>query len=285
MKHKIRFLQFYITNVCNLACPSCLTFSNFAMKGHYRWKDYEENSKKWSEILDPEEIAILGGEPFTNPDLDNWIFGLKKYFNPSDFRISTNGTFLEKNSDRILSYIDNNINLEISAHSIEQFNKLNIFLKKYYPIKISDESQSIHSRVCTYTDTNQKSKAILIKANTFINNAVKKIDQGVFYLHNNNPEEAHKNCLIHDSSHSIAEGRLYQCALTGAGTMFSKQFKLDDESKKILSRTKSISPFDDKDTIKTFMENILKPCEQCRLCPTEIETFDFLLPNKKPKIN
>ena len=33
-------IEFYITNVCNIACPQCNRFNNWNFKGHQIWKDY-----------------------------------------------------------------------------------------------------------------------------------------------------------------------------------------------------------------------------------------------------
>ena len=67
--YKLPRVEFYITNVCNLNCDNCNRFNNFAFSGHYRWADYESSFKEWSKIIDFPEIAIIGGEPFANPDL------------------------------------------------------------------------------------------------------------------------------------------------------------------------------------------------------------------------
>ena len=114
--------EIYITNVCNLNCPNCVTYNNYAFKGHQRWQDYESVYKTWSQRLNINTIGILGGEPFGHPDLMPWIENVLKFWPDSKIEILSNGTqlsrypeivsLLETHKDRLL--------LTISAHGIKQ---------------------------------------------------------------------------------------------------------------------------------------------------------------------
>ena len=92
----VDYLEFYITNVCNLNCPDCNRFNNFAFKGHYKWDEYYEDYKKWSEILDIGEIGILGGEPLLNPDFPKFLNGIAELWPNATIRIITNGTQFDR---------------------------------------------------------------------------------------------------------------------------------------------------------------------------------------------
>lgn len=91
-KHKIDYAEFYITNVCNYACTNCNRFNNLNLKGFQKWQDFKDEYKTFSQRLDIKEIAILGGEPFLNPDIYNWIDGIAGLWPNSKIKITTNGS-------------------------------------------------------------------------------------------------------------------------------------------------------------------------------------------------
>jgi len=276
MKHKVKYLQFYIGNVCNLACPNCASYNNFAFKNQFSWHNNKLAAEQWSTILDPYEIGIIGGEPFTNPDLDNWVKGLLELFQPIDFRITTNGTYLRRDIDKVLEYTKLGVNIEISSHSDKHYLEHNNFISQHYPYPVQEDD------CVTYTN-GDKGFIEIRNATEFFNISLKNIDNGVFYMHDSNPITAHSSCPVSDC-HYIVEGNLYQCVVTATGPLFAEQFNVDTKSKDLLSRVKSISPFDSQDKIDNFLNNIETPCEQCALCPEKIKIEKFELPNKKIKI-
>ena len=288
MKHKLEFVQFYINNVCNLACPHCVSYNNLAFKGQFDWKSNEVSAQKWSELIDPYEVAIIGGEPFTNPDLNNWVYGLKKYFNPPDFRITTNGTFLSRDIDKIKEYIDANVNIEISAHSRKHFEDSIAFIKSQFPdwtTEIVEDEPEWDHIVKRFIKQSDKGWLQVRTAYKFWDSSIKEIKDGVIYMHNNDPELAHSKCEMSDC-HYIVEGRLYKCVVTATAPMLARQFSLDKASNDLLQLTKSVSPFDNSSTIDEFITNILEPCDQCALCPVHVleSVKEFELPRKKIKI-
>ena len=68
--YKLPYVEFYITNVCNLNCTNCNRFNNYAFAGHQRWADNKEFYQQWAEILDVQEISILGGEPLHKNNIE-----------------------------------------------------------------------------------------------------------------------------------------------------------------------------------------------------------------------
>ena len=77
-KINLRYAEFYVTNVCNLACDNCNRFNNMDFKGKY---DFDvEQYREWAEKLDIHRIAILGGEPTYHPNLGSWIEGISKLY-------------------------------------------------------------------------------------------------------------------------------------------------------------------------------------------------------------
>lgn len=93
-KFHIPYVEFYITHVCNYSCQGCNRFNNYYFSGSQLWKDHEKIYQQWSERVDIPAITILGGEPTLNPDLMNWVHGLKKLWPNSILNLTTNGSRL-----------------------------------------------------------------------------------------------------------------------------------------------------------------------------------------------
>jgi len=117
-------VEMYITNVCNLACDNCNRFNNFAFKGYQRWKDSEAIYEKWSKVCDIDTFNIMGGEPFTNPDILSYIRGVRKLWPKSKIYVVTNGTHMHKIRNMIDDLRENDIRIKISLHSRQLAQKI-----------------------------------------------------------------------------------------------------------------------------------------------------------------
>ena len=51
-KFQLDYVEFYITNVCNLTCQGCNRFNSFKFKGWQKWEDYADTYKQWSEQIE-----------------------------------------------------------------------------------------------------------------------------------------------------------------------------------------------------------------------------------------
>lgn len=96
MKYKLDYVEFYVTNVCNLNCHNCNRYNNFPFSGHYHWDDYWDEYNRWSKIIDTNHICILGGEPFANPEILHWLHGIAALWTDSKISIVTNGYYFDR---------------------------------------------------------------------------------------------------------------------------------------------------------------------------------------------
>ena len=118
---KITYLEFYITNVCNLNCNNCNRFNNFNFSGHSTWNQYQPDIEKWAKILDPSKIGILGGEPMLNPDFMLWVKNIADLWPLSKITIITNGTQLKKwpKLYELLVQYQGRIVVEVTCHNVD----------------------------------------------------------------------------------------------------------------------------------------------------------------------
>ena len=105
MKHKLEHVELMIINSCQLACKSCATFSDIKHSGYVTWEQGKKQLVPWLKRLDLECIGIMGGEPFMNPDLKNWLHGLRELLPNTQIRLPTNGLLLHKHMD-VVDYMN-----------------------------------------------------------------------------------------------------------------------------------------------------------------------------------
>lgn len=145
-KHRLYRAEFYITNVCNLNCSNCNRLNNYRFSGHQLWNDYQSIYEEWGKRLDLDCISILGGEPFLNSSVYQWMSGLRKIWPNSEIMILTNGTRLKKSPDLYDILVNENIILTITAHDRERYKQIKKFLADEFlqsPLKIASSNNNI----------------------------------------------------------------------------------------------------------------------------------------------
>lgn len=143
--HSLKRVEFYTTNVCNLNCPDCNRFNNFAFKGHHKWADYEPEYLAWSKKINLiENVGIMGGEPLSNPDLPNWIEGIPRLWpNVRSYTIASNGTYLNTCSGLYELLKKYKFKLIISGHNAKNILKEINNIKKFFPTPLSHKLLNI----------------------------------------------------------------------------------------------------------------------------------------------
>ena len=257
---------FYITNVCNLTCTYCETYNNRNFKGHYSWEDYKDHWIEWSNKLTIDFITIIGGEPFANPDLKNWVYGIKEYWPDCDnFNICTNGTFLKDNIELSREILDQNIWLDISIHDPATYNDIKESLEEI--LAIYNYTITIDNQKLSYWVAGRE-VARLYSAYVFHKNSQRYIRHGITYMHRSNPEKAHDLCIGKlGHCHFFVKGSLYKCYLTAVSQDLVSQFAIDDESHSLLKSYTAASAFDSYENIDLFLQTVRNPIKQCTLCP------------------
>lgn len=279
-------VSFYITNVCGLACPGCVTFNNYKVKGHYDWSKTKDKAYKWGELLDVRQITIVGGEPLLHPSVDEWVSGIADAFGHcKDIRILTGlvGDQLLRRKELIKKWIDSNVIIQISVHDpswweLAKQNAREILEGiEYKEVDGIDEGGSFPLKKTEYFDSTGKRLFSMMELWAFFPSAQKEVKDGIIYLHDNDPKEAFDVCYCKTCQY-IVDGDMYNCAITGTAEMMLEQLPLDNRSRDILSKVKGISP-DDNDSL-----SFDTPVEACSLCSTKMTKLFpiFPIPIKKP---
>jgi len=248
-------VEFYITNVCNLACRGCNRFNNYNFKGHQRWEDHANAYEEWSKRVDIPRITILGGEPTLNPDLELWASNLRRLWPNSVIMVQSNGTYLRpKHFDLWFKY---RVGFGLSLHDPSTAEEIKEQWHHYgFPM------------------------AGFIEAFTFHQSSVIETD-GKFTLHTSDVQRAFNACdMKHD--HTMYQGKLYKCPAMSNLPDFDKQFGLDlnDRQRELLYSFTPLS-YDCTDAdLKNFVETKDSPIPQCEFCPEDLQWHSALGPKQ-----
>lgn len=81
---------------CNLSCQGCTTFSDLKWAGYVTWDEGRSGIEPWLSRLKFQGWGAMGGEPLMNPDLKNWLEGIRKIMPYTQIRFVTNGLLLHR---------------------------------------------------------------------------------------------------------------------------------------------------------------------------------------------
>lgn len=274
---------FHITNVCNLSCSNCDVYSDRNFKGHSSWNKFSNFYQEWTKKIHLDSINVFGGEPFSNPDLYNWIVGLKETFpDAKTFSISTNGTYLKKNIKLAREIINNDFWLDVSIHdpsfkegiehSIEEILSNN----KIKKVKIADTIEYF---------IGEKKVVRMWNATVFRLNSTFKVENKTTFFRRSDPIAAHTYCMESCAPPNVVfnKGLLYKCNLTSISSDLISQFSVEEHGALLLNSYRPADPFDTDENLDLFFQNLNNPISACQLCP-EREVIVPIWPMSKKRI-
>ena len=272
IKPVLPFLETMITQVCNLACAGCTNYSDLSHKGYVTWKDGKEQLEKWLEIVDIPDFGIMGGEPLINPQVDEWLIGVRDLMPNAQIRFTTNGLLMHKHTDIIkLMHELGNVVFKITVHTPDDeilkstiddiFNNFQWTEVTEYGIKRWKTSNNLRLQINYPTQ--------FLK--TFKGNYNNMLPFDSI------PSESFNDC-IQQTCPLLYNGKIYKCSTAGLlkDTLDFNNIKNELWIKHI---DNGISTTDDINHIKRFVENFGKPNALCRQCPTKKDTSAILLHN------
>ncbi len=261
-KYSLDYAEFYITNVCNLACQNCNRFNDFDFRGWQAWQDYRDVYREWANLVDITNPAIIGGEPLLNPTIIQWMTGIKELWPDRRPWIITNGTQINRVRGLYEAMRDTGIWLEINLHSLDHLEDIEQAIQDFLQ---GAQRVSYDDRIHWF-DKNRV-KISLYKRLDFYRSAVQSGPDGKLRLHQSDPDRAHAACGMKNSHHFI-RGKLYKCGVSALLPEFMDQFELDiSDHDKSLARSYRPLGVDDSDDVKeSFFKNLKNPIPQCRFC-------------------
>lgn len=296
MHHIVNKVDFYITNVCNLTCEGCNRFNNYDFRGWQKWSDYSDHYRRWSQLVTLQAATIMGGEPFLNPSLPQWVRGLNQYFG-IEVQILTNGTrFLQaRDLYKELLYKSNRTkaknHIGVSLHNLDQAESLDQGIRSFLYGKI-EKFEKGHARNpfnadYVYVDQNRIMVNVYV-VTTFTNSTLRQVvpvpgSSPRFELHNSDPAIAHNNCAFATfKSYHFIRGKLYKCAPVALLPEFDQQHNIlmSDEDRVLMNSYQPLTVDNFDSYHSEFFENLDKQLPQCKFCPAHY-TFKLIKGTRK----
>jgi len=269
-KLSLAYAEFYITNVCNLACEGCNRFNSFRFKGWQKWTEWEDTYTRWSQQLDLGSITIMGGEPLLNPEFYQWLQGISALWPRSSVMIASNGTRLQHHHKLYDLLLNNrrlglNVSIHNKMHKKSVIGKVQDFLTA--PLKFKADTTRYRESL-EITDANDITVKIFYNWWFHQGAIITDAESGRLTLHDSDPDKAHGICHS-KTCHHFDHGRLYKCGPAALFPIFDQQISLDlSESDRALMQAVSSIGIDDSQQVKAaFLSQIHNPIPQCKFCP------------------
>mgnify|MGYP005798621889 CR=1 FL=1 len=273
-KYAISYVETMVSRGCNLSCMGCTSFCDYPHTGVFAWKDVEKDFLSWSQIIEPEVIGLIGGEPLLNPEIFIWIEGIRKYFEKSFILLVTNGLLYSKLEGVIYKLISNSPSkLMISLHKNEEEIKKCIeeIIKrsKYRFIKRVNHEELTNIEYILY-DKTKKFSIQLRETDKFLKRYI-GYGKDIFPYETNDFADAFKICVDRPI---IYKGELFRCGkIPFVQETLRLMGKDDDENamglwKKCLEY-EALRCNDNEEKKHAFFSSLHSPVPVCSTCPTE----------------
>lgn len=230
LKKNSYLIDIPITDLCNLNCAGCLSFSSLSKSpNHVKIEELVKSVKHLEEIgCSPSAYSLSGGEPLLYPDLKELISSLKEVTN-TPINILTNGILIKKRINDILG-----INM--------------VCFSKYPGLKYNDQINLLKQNGI-------KTMFHLRSKDNFINLGLSETKNSDFETDEVFKRKCFLNCL------SLKDSRLYSCRVTSniriLNEYFEKNFEINE------SDFLDIFKIKDKKEILEFIKNKHEFCKYC----------------------
>ena len=268
-KLHIPYAEFYIINVCNLACSGCNRFNNYNFTGYQRWSDYAEVYQRWAQEVNISSIGILGGEPLLNPTFLEWVQGINQLWPRKEIRIISNGFRLDRQTN-LYSVLTQyrNIKLWIGIHNKQHKKDIVQKVKDFTqaPHTVSFNNDNPYQQYMVITDAN--GVQVRIEYNWWFHQGAITKQDGALSLHQSDVIKAHDICHMKTCHHFI-RGELYKCGVVALLPEFDQQhpLALNAKDRQLMMSYRPLQISDSLDTKQQFVSNLKQPIDQCRFCP------------------
>jgi len=263
------FVETMITQACNISCTGCTNYSDLKHSGYVTWDQGREQLVPWLERVHIPDFGIFGGEPLINPEVREWIWGVRGIMPQSQIRFTTNGLLLDRNFDIVdlMAEIGNCV-LKITVHvnSTDLENTINSVMKRYTwePIREYGIDRYV---------TENGFKFQVNRPQTFV-----KTFRGQYSNmspYDNLPQSAFENCC-QQTCPLLYQGRLFKCSTSGLlDDVLSKFNYPNHDSWAPYIQDGLESNCSDQDLID-FIDNFGQPNSMCRMCPSKADSAEVL---------
>lgn len=265
-KFHLPYVETMLSYSCTLSCAHCSNYSDYGMRGGYvSWSQAKTWLDLWTSRITIGTLGLIGGEPLLNPELDQWIYGIRNTYPNIDIMLVTNAQLFMKNL-WLLDTIENlgRFHLKFSVHQ-PSANYLTKSIEQVHSRFTWDVIEQ-NGAVEYYQYTDKKIEFQIVRDNRFLKSYVGNYNNMLPY--NNDPAEAFKICT-QQRCPLLEQGKLYKCSTVGV-----LHKVLEDHGQINLPEWQSflntgIDTNCSDSELEKFVENYSKPNRICQMCPSE----------------
>lgn len=260
-KPVLPFIETMVTQACNISCYGCTNYSDLAHKGYLTWEQGRKQIEPWLERVNIPDFGILGGEPLMNPEIRNWIVGLRNLLPDAQIRFTTNGLLLKKNLDIVplLADIGNcvfKVGVHVNDPDLEEV--IEKIFKSYHWEEVTEFGVQ-RFRTSNNFRFHVRRPDVFWKTYRGNYNDMKP--------HNSDPVRAFELCC-QQTCPLLYSGRLYKCSTSGLLKDTLLRFNnpnFEDWAEYI---DNGLGPDCNDEELQEFLNNFGKPNKICSQCPT-----------------
>lgn len=255
------FVEIMVTQSCNISCAGCTNYSDLAHKGYLTWEQGRAQLEPWLERVDIPDFGILGGEPLMNPEIRDWIIGLRELMPKAQIRFTTNGLLLQKNFDIIeLLHDIGNCVFKIAVH--KQDPELEAVIQQVFDQY--DWEPVVEYGVSRYKTTNNM-RFHVRRPDIFWKTY--QGDYATMTPHNSDPEQAFEICC-QQTCPLLYNGRIYKCSTSGLLEDTLRRFNnLNNPAWGPYVLPGTGADCSDAE-LQELLDNFGKPGAVCKMCPS-----------------
>lgn len=276
MPLKTDFIEFHITETCNLVCSGCTRFNNLGLRGHEDWDKHKEDYKKFAQHIEVNRADILGGEPLQHPQITTIMKDMRNFFPDTSISIWTNGLLLDKIPNLKNAVLENNIRLQISVHH-KKFRKA---IVKNIKSLFDDDGKFLRNGITTaikgyhkfdFQSSNGMKHRIRLSEN-FWQNSLN--DPYKLEPYESDADLAWKAC--ENRCPTVAHGKFHKCPISHCMPVAVRQrndIKINDKQRSLIDSFPYIECKDiDKVSEEQWRKFLQEKIDQCSLCPEKYIT-------------
>lgn len=271
IKPVLPFLELMIINACNLSCQGCTTFSDLKHKGSIRWSTGKQWLEPWTDRLDLQAIGLMGGEPLMNPDLENWLYGIRELLPNAQIRFVTNGTLLHKHWKifDILRDLGNTV-FKISYHT--QSESLDQCIDRIF--ENYEWEPVTEFGINRFKEKNRDFRFQLARPEYFFKTFIGPYED--MQPHNNNPSDAFDMC-VQQKCPLLYNGKIFKCGTLGLTPDILSRFNHPNSTQWEKFIDTGLDPQCKISEIEKFVANFGKPHRMCGQCPSKKDSSSIIL--------
>lgn len=264
---KLDFVEFYITNSCNLSCDGCNRFNNLNLTGHQDWLKHRDDYKIFLANVECKFITVLGGEPTMHPMINTVLSDLRSYFPTKKIELVTNGLLLHKVKGLWNTIVEKKISVDINVHNRQW--RVPIYENL---VKLIGQRFKLHwmnnQSFATAWFTHNGVKHRFTCSSDFMQNSLGD-PHGKLTPYQSDREKAWLAC--YSKCPTIADGKFFKCPISHCMPVAVRQrndIEYTDEQKSLIDTFPHILCKDIQNvSVEDFDKLVHKSIAQCSLCP------------------